>query len=144
MWGSMPLKYEVHEVNEVLERAGFENTEPIYDSRRMIVEEGHLALKYEMEFSTRRDLALYGLEEVELQHDRRKLDTAVVLYVSLTEYKAMDPATPSPLSVNTPGDMRSLSLEGRFEGALKRNKSEAGEGEDIEETLSEAEEEMEI
>ena len=37
MRGPMPPKYEVREVNKVLERAGFENKEPLYDSGRMIV-----------------------------------------------------------------------------------------------------------
>ena len=36
----MPPKYEIRDVNKVLERTGFENKEPIYDSGRMIVEEG--------------------------------------------------------------------------------------------------------
>ena len=56
----------------------------------------------------------------------------------------MDPATPSPLSVDTPGDKRSFPVEGRFEDALKRDSPEAGEGEEMDETLTEAEEEMEI
>ena len=47
----------------MLEKAG-----PIYDSGRMIVEEGHLALEDENKFSTRRHLPPYGLEEVELRH----------------------------------------------------------------------------
>ena len=90
----MPPKYEVREMVKVLENAGFENKEPIYDSGRMIMEDGHLALKHEMKFSTRRHLAPYGLEAMELQHDGRKLDGAEALYVSLTKYKAVDPATP--------------------------------------------------
>ena len=127
--GSMPPKYEVREVIKVLEKAGFENKEPIYDSGRMIVEEDHRALKDEMKFSTRRHLAPYGLEKVELQHDGWKLDAAGALYVSLTEYKAMDPATPSPLSVDNPGDKRSLPVESRFKYALESDQPESGEGE---------------
>ena len=56
----------------------------------MIAEESHLALKDEMKIGTRRHLAPYGLEEVELQQNGQKLDAAGALYVSLTEYKAMD------------------------------------------------------
>ena len=81
-------------MNKVLERAAFENKEPFYDSGRMIVGEGHLALKDDIKFNTRRHLTPYGLEEVELQHDGRKLDTTGTLCISLTEYKAMDPAPP--------------------------------------------------
>ena len=134
-------------MNKVLERAGFENKEPIYDSKRMIVEEGHLALKDEMMetiFSTRRHLAPYGREEVELRRAGQKLDAAGAFYVPLTEYEAMDPATPSPQSVDTPVDKKSLPVEGRFEDALKRDGAEEGDGEEIVETFSEAEEEMEI
>ena len=63
MRGTMPPNSEVWELNKVLEKAG-----PIYDSGRMIVEEGHLALEDENKFSTRRHLTPYGLEEVELRH----------------------------------------------------------------------------
>ena len=128
----------------MLAKAGFENKEPIYDSGRIIVEEDHRALKDEMKFSTKRHLAPYGLEKVELQHDGWKLDAAGALYVSLTEYKAMDGATPSPLSVDNPGDKRSLPVESRFKDALERDQPESGEGERMDETLSEAEEEMEL
>ena len=110
----MPPTYEVREWNKVLERAGFENKEPIYDSGRMIVEEGHLALKDEMKFGTRRYLAPYGLEKLELQHAGQKLDAAGAIYESLKEYKAMDPATPSIRSVNTSGEKRTLPVESRF------------------------------
>ena len=116
-------------MNKILERAAFENKEPIYDSGRMIVEDGHLALKEEMKISKMRHLAPYALEEVELQHDGRKLDVAGALYVSLTENRAMDPAMPSPLSVDTSGDKSGLPVKGRFEDALKRDQPEAAEGE---------------
>ena len=56
----------------------------------------------------------------------------------------MEPATPSPLSVSTPGDKRSLPVECRFEDALKKELPEAMEGDKMKETLSEPEEEMEI
>ena len=63
-------------MKKILEMAGFENKEPIYDSGSMIMEEGHVARKDEMLLSTKRHLAPYGLEEVELRHDGRKLDVA--------------------------------------------------------------------
>ena len=144
MRGSMPPKYEVREVLKTLEKAGLESKLPIYDDGRLIVEEGHLALKDEMKFSTRKHLAPYGLQEVELQQEGRKLDAAGVLYVPLTEYKVADPTTPSPLPVGTPGDRRSLPVENRFTDALESDQAESGEGESMDETLSEAGEEMEV
>ena len=49
-----------------LERAGLENKLPVWDDGRMIVNEGHIALKGdEMAFATRRYRALSGLEQVE-------------------------------------------------------------------------------
>ena len=108
----------------------------------MIVEEGHLALKDEMKFSTRKYLAPYGLQEVELQQEGRKLDAAGVRYVPLNEYKVADPTTPSPLSVGVPGDKRSLPVENRFTDAPEWDQAESGEGESMDETLSEAGEEM--
>ena len=56
----------------------------------------------------------------------------------------MDPETPSPLSVDTLEDKRSLPVESRFENAQEREQLEAGEGERMNETLSEAGEEMEL
>ena len=64
------------------------------------------------------------------------------LYVSLTDYKAIDPETPSALSFDTPGDKVSRPVENRFEDALERGQPEAGEVESMDETLSEAGEEM--
>ena len=55
----------------------------------------------------------------------------------------MDPATPSPLSVGTPGDKRSGPVESRFRDVLERRRAES-EGESMDETLSEAGEEMEV
>ena len=43
MRGSIPPKYEVREVLETLEKAGFESRMPIYDNGRMIMQEGHIA-----------------------------------------------------------------------------------------------------
>ena len=64
----MPPKYEVREVMKVFEKSGLEGKMPIYDSERMIMEKGHLALQDEIKCSTRKNLAPYGLEEVEFQH----------------------------------------------------------------------------
>ena len=65
-------------------------------------------------------------------------------YVALSEYQKLDPATPSPLSVGTPGDRRSNPVEDRFKDALERGKAESEDGESMDETLSEAGEEMEV
>ena len=54
------------------------------------MEDGHLALKDEMKFSTRGHLAPYGLDAMDLQHNGRKLDAVGALCVSLVEYKARD------------------------------------------------------
>ena len=70
------------------------------------------------------------------------MDEAGALYVSLTDYKAMDPETPSPLSVDTPRDKRSLPVESRFKQALQRDQPEAGEGARMNKTLCETGEEM--
>ena len=68
MRGSMPPKFEVREALKILERAGLENKLPVWDDGRMIVEEGHIALKGdEMMFATRRYRAPYGLEQVEMR-----------------------------------------------------------------------------
>ena len=80
----------------------------------MIEEEGHVALKDEMMFATRKYRAPYGLEQVEMRQEVKELDAAGPLYVALTEYKKTDPVTPSPLSVGTPGDRRSGPVEDRF------------------------------
>ena len=109
----------------------------------MIVEEGHVALKDEMKFATRKYRAPYGLEQVEMRLEGKELDATGPLYVDLTEYKKSDPATPSPLSVGTPGDKRSGPVEDRFKRIPERRKAESEE-ESIDETLSEAGEEMEI
>ena len=136
--GSLPPKFEIREVLRKLERAGLENMLPVWDDGRMIVEEGHIALKDEMKFATRRYRAPYGLEQVEMRQD-----AAGPLYVALTEYKKPDPATPSPLSVGTPGDKRSGPVEDRFRRILERRRVESGE-ESMDETLGEAGEDMEV
>ena len=120
-----------------------ENASPIWDDGRMIVEEGHIALKDEMKFATRKYRAPYGLEQVEMRQEGRELDAAGSLYVALTEYKKQDHATSSPLSVDTPGDKRSGPVEERFRKILDRRQAESGE-ESMDETLSETGEEMEV
>ena len=65
------------------------------------------------------------------------------LYVALTEYKKQDPATPSSLPMGTPGDKRSGPVESGFRDVLERRRAEP-EGESMDETLSEAGEEMEV
>ena len=82
-----------------LERTGLENMLSVWDDGRMIMEEGHIALKDEMKFATRRYRAPYGLEQVEMRQEGKGLDAAGPLYDALTEYKKPNPATPSPLSV---------------------------------------------
>ena len=51
MRGSMPPKFEVREIYRTLDRASLVSGSPIRDDGRMIVEEGHIALKDEMKFS---------------------------------------------------------------------------------------------
>ena len=47
--------------------------------------------------------------------------------MALTEYKKSDRATPSPLSVGTPGDKRSGSVEDRFRKILESTRAESEE-----------------
>ena len=96
-----------------------------------------------MKFATRKYRAPFGLEQVEMGQYGNEPDTAGSLYVSLTEYKKSDPATPSPLSVGIPGDKRSGPVEDRFKRILERRKAES-EKESMDEFLSEAGEEMEV
>ena len=110
----------------------------------MIVIEGHIALKADdMLFATRRYRAPYGLEQVDRSQEGKKLDAAGPLYVALTEHKGTNPTTPSPLSVDTPGDKRSGTVEDRFRRILERRETESGD-ESMDETLSEAGEDMEV
>ena len=140
----MPPKFEVRDALRTLERAGLENKLPVWDDGRMIVNEGHIALKGdEMVFATRKYRAPYGLEQVERRQEGKELDAAGPLYVALTEYKKTSPATPSPLSVDTPGDKRSGPVEDRFRRILERREAESGE-ESMDETLSEEGEDMEV
>ena len=141
--GSQPPGYEVRKVLRTLEKEGLDNMLPIWDDGRMIVMEGHVALVDDMKFATRKYKAPYGLEQVEIRQEGTELDAAGQLHVALTEYKKLDPATPSPLSVDTPGDKRSGPVEDRFKRILERRRNESEE-ESMDETLSEAGEDMEV
>ena len=141
--GSQPPGYEVRKVLRTLEKEGLENMLPIWDDGRMIVMEGHVALVDDMKFATRKYRAPYGLEQVEIRQEGTELDAAAQLHVALTEYKKLDPTTPSPLSVDTPGDKRSGPVEDRFKKILERRRHESEE-ESMDETLSEAGEDMEV
>ena len=143
MRGSMPPKFEVRDILRTLDQANLENMLSVWDDGRMIVEEGHIALKDEMKFATRKYRAPFGLEQLEIKQEEKELEAAGPLYEALTEYKKQNPATPSPLSVDTPGDKRSGPMETRFRDVLERRRAES-EGESIDETLSEAGEEMEV
>ena len=79
-----------------------------------------------------------------MKQEEKELNAAGPLYVTLTEYKKQDPVTPSPLSLGTPGDKRSGPMENGFRDALERKRAESEEGESMNETLSEAGEEMEV
>ena len=131
------------EILRTIDPASLEIGLPKWDDCRMIVEEGHIALKDEMKFATRKYRAPCGLEQVEMRQEGKELDAAGSLYVALTEYKKQDPATPSPLSVSTPGDKRSGPVEDRFRNILETRQAESGE-ESMDETLSETGEEMEV
>ena len=133
----MPPMFEVRDVLRTLEEAELENKLPIYDDGRMIVEEDHMVLKDDMMFGTRKYRAPHGLEELEFRQEGKRLNAAGPLDVSLTEYEAADATTPSPLSVGTPGERRNLPVWNRFTAALERNQPESGEGESVDETLSE-------
>ena len=76
MRGSMHPKFEVRDILRTLEEAELENKLPIWDDGRMIVEEGHIALKDEMKFASRKYREPYGLEELELRQDGKKFNAA--------------------------------------------------------------------
>ena len=144
MIGSMPPKFGVRNILRKLDQADLENKLPVWEDGRMIMEEGHIALKDEMKFATRKYRAAYGLKQLEMKQEERDLDAAGPLFVALSEYKKPDPGTPSPLSVGTPGVRRSNPVEDRFKYALERGQAESEEGESMDETLSDAGEEMEV
>ena len=97
------------------------------------MEECHLALKDEKKLSTRKHLAAYGLQEVELQQEGRKLDAAGFLYVPPFEYNLADPTTPSLLSVGTPGDSQEVDCgvgrSGGLNDSRQGRKLQTSEGE---------------
>ena len=134
---------EVRDILRTIEEAKLENKLPIWDDGRMIVEEGHIALKDEMRFAARKYRAPYGFEQLDMKQEENELDVTGPLYSALTEYKKLDLATPSPLLMGTPGDKRSNPVENRFRDALEIERAESEEGESMDETLSEAGEEME-
>ena len=144
MRGSLPPKFEARDALRILERAGLENKLPVWDDGRIIVNEGHTALRDdEILLATRRYRAPHGLEQVKKRQEGKELDAAGPLYVALTEHKGTNPTTPSPLSVDTPGDKRSGTVEDRFRRILERREAESGD-ESMDETLSEAGEDMEV
>ena len=61
---SMPPKFEVRDNLRTLYQTDLENMLPVWDDGRMIMEEGHIALKDEMKFATRKYRAPYGLEQL--------------------------------------------------------------------------------
>ena len=65
----MPPKFEVRDVLRTLEKAALDNQLPIYNDGRMIVEEGHIALKDDMKFATRKHRAPFGLQDLELRQE---------------------------------------------------------------------------
>ena len=93
---SMPREFEVRDILRTLEQARLENMLPVRDDGRKIVVEGHIALKDETKFATRKHRAHHGLEQLEMKQEEKELYAAGPLYVALTEYKKLDPATPSP------------------------------------------------
>ena len=143
MRGSMLPKFEVRDILRKLDQADLENMLPVWDDGRMIVVEGHIALKDEMKLATRKYRAPQGLEQLQMKQEEKELDAAGSLYVALSEYKKPDLATTSPLSVGIPGDKRGNPVEDRFKDALER-RTESEERESMDETLREAGEEIEV
>ena len=66
------------------------------------------------------------------------------MQLALSMLPTGNPATPFPLSIDTPGDKRNLPVENRFEDTLKKKKSEVIEKEKMNETLNEPEEDFDI
>ena len=125
MRGSLPPKFEVRDILTTLEQARLEHMLPAWNDGKMIVEEGHIALKDEMKFGTRKYREPYGLKQLEMKQEEKELNAAGPLYVALAEYKKQYPATPPPLSVGTPGDKRSGPVETRFRDVLERRRCES-------------------
>ena len=88
MRGSMPPKFEVRDIIlRTLDQADLDNMLPVWDDGRMIVEEGHIVLKDEMKFATRRYRAPFELEQLEIKQEEKEIEAAGPLYVALPEYK---------------------------------------------------------
>ena len=81
MRGSMPPKFEVRDILRTLDQANLENMLPVWDDGRMIVEEGHIALKDEMKFATRKYRAPYGLEQVEMKKGKSWMPQACYMWL---------------------------------------------------------------
>ena len=60
-----------------------------------------------------------------MKQEEKELDAAGSLYVVLTEHKKPNPATPSPLSVGTPGDKGSGPVENRFRDILEKRPADS-------------------
>ena len=73
MRGSLPPKFEVRDILRTLDQARLEHMLPVCDDGKMIVEEGHIALKDEMKFATRKYRAPYGLEQLEMKQEEKEL-----------------------------------------------------------------------
>ena len=130
MRGSMPPKFVVRDVLRTLEEAGLENKLPVYDDGRMIVEEGHMGLKDDMKLATRKYRAPDGLEELELNQEGKRLDAGdPCMYPSPSiRRRIRQHPHPSPLSVGTPRDKRSLPVEKRVQGDARKRASRIRRG----------------
>ena len=67
----MPLKFEDRDILRTLDQADLENMLPLWDDGRMIVEEGHITLKDEMKFATRKCRAPFGPKRLEIKQEER-------------------------------------------------------------------------
>ena len=72
MRGSMPPKFEDRDILRKLDQADLENKLPVWHDGSMIVEGGHIALKEEMKFATRKYRAPYELEQPEMKQEERE------------------------------------------------------------------------
>ena len=59
---------------------------------------------------TRKDLVLNGVVEIELNGRRRQLGSTGLLLTHLGKNEVLNPVTLSTLSVDTPGDKKSLPV----------------------------------
>ena len=126
MRGSMPPKFEVHDILRTLEQARLENMLPVWDDGRMIVEEGYVALKDEMKFVPR-----VGAIRDEARRKGAKCSRRLLCSPHGVQ-KAGPSNTITPI-VGTPGDKRSGPVENRFRDALERKRAESEEGESVDE-----------